>query len=174
MNSTTAGLVGYDADGHFVHYCHCGRFGAFGYGVDLHAGKLGVWFCGEHNPSGPTDTSRACAMFATRGERWCFETCAMPESCTATPRPKEPHPLPKTRQWVEDFKKYGTDPKPKDKERPAAINFVEWLKTNPYPDLQEFVAHFGGYDKITPKAWAEYDKAVANWRQQRQERGTRV
>ena len=24
----------------------------------------------------------------------------------------EPHPLPLTRQWVEDYKKYGTDPKP--------------------------------------------------------------
>jgi hypothetical protein len=29
------------------------------------------------------------------------------------------------------------------------------------PDLQELVARFGGYDRITPEAWAEYDREVA-------------
>jgi hypothetical protein len=32
----------------FVHYCHCGQWGAFGYGVDLLHGKLGRWYCAEH------------------------------------------------------------------------------------------------------------------------------
>jgi hypothetical protein len=32
----------------FMHYCHCGRWGAFGYGVDLLNGKLGRWYCAEH------------------------------------------------------------------------------------------------------------------------------
>ena len=32
----------------FVHYCHCGRWGAFGYGVDLLRGKEGTWYCAEH------------------------------------------------------------------------------------------------------------------------------
>ena len=35
----------------FLHFCAvCGRFGAFGYGVRLHAGRLGRWYCGEHRP----------------------------------------------------------------------------------------------------------------------------
>jgi hypothetical protein len=43
------GFVGYDADGRFVHYCHCGAWGAFGVGVALHKGKLGTWRCREHS-----------------------------------------------------------------------------------------------------------------------------
>ena len=38
-------------DGAFLHFCaHCGRFAAFGYGVHLHAGHLGRWYCGQHRP----------------------------------------------------------------------------------------------------------------------------
>jgi hypothetical protein len=37
------------------------------------------------------------------------------------------------------------------------------------PDLQELVARFGGYDKITPEAWAEYDRAMAEWQLKRRE-----
>jgi hypothetical protein len=33
-----------------------------------------------------------------------------------------------------------------------------------YPDLQALVDRFGGYDKITPEAWAEHDAAVARYR----------
>jgi hypothetical protein len=29
------------------------------------------------------------------------------------------------------------------------------------PDLQELVARFGGYDKITPEAWAQFDADMA-------------
>jgi hypothetical protein len=32
------------------HYCHCGRWGLFGYGVSLREEKPGVWFCSEHRP----------------------------------------------------------------------------------------------------------------------------
>jgi hypothetical protein len=32
----------------FMHYCHCGRWGAFGYGVDLLHGKEGTWYCAKH------------------------------------------------------------------------------------------------------------------------------
>ena len=39
-------------DGLFLHFCiECGRFGAFGYGVHLGAGKLGRWYCAEHRPA---------------------------------------------------------------------------------------------------------------------------
>jgi hypothetical protein len=31
------------------------------------------------------------------------------------------------------------------------------------PCLQELVARFGGYDKITPEAWSAYDAAIAQW-----------
>jgi hypothetical protein len=44
------GFVGYDKDGHFVHYCACGRWGDFGYGVRLLHGQLGTWYCREHRP----------------------------------------------------------------------------------------------------------------------------
>jgi hypothetical protein len=44
------GFVGYDIAGHFLHYCHCGRWGAYGYGVFPEQGKLGEWFCDEHRP----------------------------------------------------------------------------------------------------------------------------
>jgi hypothetical protein len=34
----------------FEHYCHCGKWGLFGYGVRLREDKPGVWFCPEHRP----------------------------------------------------------------------------------------------------------------------------
>ena len=52
------GFVGYDSEGHFVHYCKCGRDAGNGYGVSLRAGNLGVWFCSEHNPKGVSDGIR--------------------------------------------------------------------------------------------------------------------
>lgn len=42
-----------ELDRTFLHFCvHCGRFAAFGYGVQLSAGRLGRWYCGEHRPEG--------------------------------------------------------------------------------------------------------------------------
>ena len=46
-----AGYVGHDSGGHFVHYCHCGKWAAFGYG--MRKGHLGQWFCGDHRQEGP-------------------------------------------------------------------------------------------------------------------------
>jgi hypothetical protein len=35
----------------FLHFCiECGRWGAFGYGVNLRAGRLGAWYCATHRP----------------------------------------------------------------------------------------------------------------------------
>jgi hypothetical protein len=35
----------------FLHFCvECGRWGAFGYGVDLRKGRLGQWYCAAHRP----------------------------------------------------------------------------------------------------------------------------
>jgi len=37
--------------GAFVHFCsECGAWGAYGYGVSLHASRLGRWYCAEHRP----------------------------------------------------------------------------------------------------------------------------
>lgn len=44
------GFVGYDADGLFVHYCHCGAWGLFSRGFRL-PDQLGEWFCLEHMPA---------------------------------------------------------------------------------------------------------------------------
>jgi hypothetical protein len=35
----------------FLHFSvKCGRWGAFGYGVDLRKGRLGQWYCAAHRP----------------------------------------------------------------------------------------------------------------------------
>jgi hypothetical protein len=35
----------------FLHFCvECGAYGAFGYGVNLRAGRLGRWYCRAHRP----------------------------------------------------------------------------------------------------------------------------
>lgn len=33
------------------------------------------------------------------------------------------------------------------------------------PDLQSLVHAYGGYDKITPEAWEDWDRRVAAWRE---------
>jgi hypothetical protein len=33
----------------------------------------------------------------------------------------------------------------------------------PSPNLQDLVARFGGYDKITPEAWAQFDLEMKCW-----------
>lgn len=47
------GFVGFDKDGHFLHYCHCGAEASFGYGVSLLRGQLGTWYCRDHRPAEP-------------------------------------------------------------------------------------------------------------------------
>jgi hypothetical protein len=40
-----------ELNGVFLHFCvECGRFGAYGYGVRLRAGRFGRWYCHEHRP----------------------------------------------------------------------------------------------------------------------------
>jgi hypothetical protein len=34
----------------FEHYCHCGMWASFGYGVKCRVGVVGKWFCREHRP----------------------------------------------------------------------------------------------------------------------------
>jgi hypothetical protein len=108
----------------------------------------------------------------------------------------EPHPLPLTRQWVEDYKRYGTGPKPDTETAAPGVPFERWLKNNPMPDLQELIEragrryaasigekyiedpferaqkapHQGGYTHITAEEWAEYDRAMADWQRSRRER----
>jgi hypothetical protein len=79
--------------------------------------------------------------------------------------------LPLTRQWLLDYSRWGTDPKSPEGPPEPAIPFEQWLKDNAVPDLQELVAAWGGYDKITPEAWAAYDRALADWERRRRERG---
>jgi hypothetical protein len=100
----------------------------------------------------------------------------------------EPHPLPLTRQWVEDFKRYGMDPKP-DPTKPPSKSTVPVDATG-CPDLQALVEragrrhaaaigeqyvedpfkrppHQGGYPHIAPEEWAEFDRAMAEWQARR-------
>jgi hypothetical protein len=39
----------------YLHFCsECGAWAAFGYGVNLRAGRLGRWYCAAHRPQGAT------------------------------------------------------------------------------------------------------------------------
>jgi hypothetical protein len=51
-----------------------------------------------------------------------------------------------------------------EKLRAEPGGFGAWLKKNPPPDLQALVKKFGGHDKITPHAWAEFDAMSDAWR----------
>jgi hypothetical protein len=43
-----------ERDGLLLHFCaECGRWGGFGCGVNLRAGRLGRWYCAAHRPHGP-------------------------------------------------------------------------------------------------------------------------
>lgn len=39
------------------------------------------------------------------------------------------------------------------------------MKLVPPPCLQQLVEAHGGYHRITPEAWAQYDRDVAKWRE---------
>jgi hypothetical protein len=43
------------------------------------------------------------------------------------------------------------------------------LVTIPAPNLQDLVAKHGGYDKIPPEAWAEWDRINADYQQHRRD-----
>lgn len=45
-----------DRNGVLLHFCFdCGRWGAYGYGVRLLAGKSGRWYCRAHRPHETTN-----------------------------------------------------------------------------------------------------------------------
>lgn len=52
------GFVGHDKAGRFLHYCHCGEWGAYGYDVALNRDQLGTWYCLEHRPPPPVPAPR--------------------------------------------------------------------------------------------------------------------
>ena len=45
-----AGYVGYDVEGHFIHNCHCGKEGGWGFDSFPNKGILGTYYCREHKP----------------------------------------------------------------------------------------------------------------------------
>ena len=50
----------------FLHFCvECGRWGAFGFGVNLQEGRLGRWYCAAHQP----EPFEASAGTEGRGEQ---------------------------------------------------------------------------------------------------------
>jgi hypothetical protein len=52
------GFVGYDREGHFLHYCRCGRWGLFSEGTELLKDRLGTWYCAQHRPRLSADAGR--------------------------------------------------------------------------------------------------------------------
>jgi hypothetical protein len=54
--------------------------------------------------------------------------------------------------------------------RPQTDRLAELAESAPKraiaaPDLQELIARHGGYDKIAPEAWAEWDRLNAEWQE---------
>jgi hypothetical protein len=81
---------------------------------------------------------------------------------------------PLTRQWVEDYKRYGTAPKPEDNPPPDLQALVERAGRRYAASIGETyiedpfrrgrkAPHQGGYPHITAEEWAEYDRAMAAW-----------
>jgi hypothetical protein len=50
--------------------------------------------------------------------------------------------------------------------------FTEWLAQNPEPSLAELVEKYGGYSRIPPDVWADYDRRMADWRERYKHRHT--
>jgi hypothetical protein len=98
----------------------------------------------------------------------------------------EPHPLPLTRAWVKDYKRWLLDgcPTPEEEARRRAV------ASDQPPDLQELVdragrrraaelgeeyvedphlrpPHQGGFPYITAEEWGEYDRAMVVWKARR-------
>jgi hypothetical protein len=76
--------------------------------------------------------------------------------------------LPLTRQWVEDYLRFGTGPR---LERGLlGVPFEQWVRDNPPPDLQELVSRFGSYTDIPAASWKEFDRAMLEWDMRRKMR----
>jgi hypothetical protein len=52
----------------------------------------------------------------------------------------------------------------------ADDGYEAWMRSNPAPDLQELLGKHGRYDKIPAEAWAEHDRAMAEWQERRRRR----
>jgi hypothetical protein len=68
------------------------------------------------------------------------------------------HPLPLTRQWVADYRRWGNQPKPEVEAAPPGCPFELWLKFNSVPDL------------LGPQSWENYDRQIEDWQRRRRER----
>jgi hypothetical protein len=44
--------------------------------------------------------------------------------------------------------------------------FAEWLADHPEPSLQDLVERYGGYSRVPPEAWADFDYRVQVWREE--------
>jgi len=76
------------------------------------------------------------------------------------PKPKiGGDPLPLTRKWVEDYRRWVREGCPTPEQAAAAPAAP--------PDLQELVARAGGYDRITAEQWAEFDRQMAEYQTRR-------
>ena len=71
------------------------------------------------------------------------------------------HPLPLTRKWREDYRRWIREGCPTPEQAAAAPSAP--------PDLQELVARAGGYDRITVEQWAEFDRQMADWQVRRRD-----
>jgi len=74
----------------------------------------------------------------------------------------KPHPLPRTRAWCEDYRRWIRDGCPTPDQEIAAPSAP--------PDLQELVKRAGGYQHITTEQWAEFDRQMAGWQARRRAR----
>jgi len=51
-----------------------------------------------------------------------------------------------------------------------AVDFAEWVKENPPPDLQELVAKYGTYSAIPEGAWRDFYRRRDLWESRRRDR----
>jgi hypothetical protein len=52
------------------HLCHCGRWGAFGYGRFMRQGEMGTWYCGKHRPQGPVPVNEVIVALTADQIAW--------------------------------------------------------------------------------------------------------
>jgi hypothetical protein len=48
--------------------------------------------------------------------------------------------------------------------------YERWLKDHPAPDLHELIRRYGSYSQIPSEAWAEFERAMNEWDEQRKSR----
>ena len=50
------------------------------------------------------------------------------------------------------------------------LDWNEWFKRNPMPQLSKLVKEYGGYDKIPEEAWKQYRAHCKLWEDARKNR----